>query len=389
MKFVSKRMIVVVSLTAVVAVSGAVFVRGQAAPRTEAQTPQGQQMSDQYFKNIPNLKGIPVDEFMDTMGMIAAALSMNCTDCHTEDSTAVWANFAKDTPMKVKARQMIAMVNNINRTNFKGVKMVTCWTCHRGDRTPKAEPSLAIQYGLPFEDPNDPLFPVRPAAGTPTADQVFDKYIQAIGGAQRVSALNSFTAKGTYVGYETDQATVPIEIFAKAPNQRTTIVRALWGDSYRTYDGRAGWISSADRPVPLFSLTSGNLEGARIEAIMSFPAQVKDAFAPWRVATALIDDRDVQVLQGRTSPGQPTVNLYFDPTSGLLVRVVRHSVTAIGTVPTQIDYSDYRDVGGIKMPFKWVVTWTDGETTTQLSEVKPNVPVEAAIFNQPAPAKEK
>src|SRR5215475_8049214 len=107
-------------------------------------------MAEQVFKNVQVLKGIPVDEFMDTMGMIAAALNMNCTDCHTEDSTAIWANFAKDTPMKVKARQMIAMVNNINRTNFKGAKMVTCYTCHRGDRIPKAEPSLTVQYGLPF-----------------------------------------------------------------------------------------------------------------------------------------------------------------------------------------------------------------------------------------------
>jgi outer membrane lipoprotein-sorting protein len=217
---------------------------------------------------------------------------------------------------------------------------------------------------------------------------VFAKYLQAIGGDQRLAALTSFTAKGTYVGYETDQAIVPIEIFAKAPNQRTTIVHALWGDSYRTYDGNTGWIASADRPVPLFALTSGNLEGARIEAILSFPLQVKDVFAPWRVTTAVIDDRNVVVLQGRTRPGQPSVNLYFDD-AGMLVRVVRHSVTAIGTVPTQIDYSDYRDVSGVKMPFKWVTTWTDGETTTKLAEIIPNAPVDAGKFAKPAPAQQK
>ena len=386
MKFVSKRMIIGVMSTAVLCLVGAILVRGQSG---STQTAQTSQMSEQYFKNIPNLKGIPVDEFMDTMGMIAAALSMNCTDCHTEDSTQIWANFAKDTPMKVKARGMIAMMNNINRTNFKGAKMVTCYTCHRGDRIPKAEPSLTVQYGLPFEDPNDPVIPVRGIPGGPSADQIFNKYMQAIGGAPKVAAITSFIAKGTYVGYETDQATVPIDIFAKAPNQRTTIVHALWGNSYRTYDGRAGWISSADRPVPLFGLTSGNLEGARIDAILSFPAQVKDVFAPWRVTTALIEDRNVQVLLGRTSPGQPSVNLYFDQASGLLVRVVRHSVTAIGSVPTQTDFSDYRDVAGVKMPFKWVTTWTDGETTTQLSEVKPNVPVDVALFNKPAAAQQK
>src|SRR5437870_1735422 len=210
----------------VLCMASAFCVSSQSNPAPAPQAQQAQ-MSEQYFKNIPNLKGIPVDEFMDTMGMIAAALNMNCTDCHTEDSTAIWANFAKDTPMKVKARQMIAMVNNINRTNFRGARMVTCYTCHRGDRIPKTEPSLTVQYGLPFEDPNDPFIPAQGVAGAPTADQVFDKYIQAIGGAQWVATLTSFTAKGTYVGYETDQATVPVEIYAKAPNQRTTIVHAL------------------------------------------------------------------------------------------------------------------------------------------------------------------
>ena len=78
------------------------------------------------------------------------------------------------------------------------------------------------------------------------------------------------------------------------------------------------------------------------------------------------------------------MKLYFDPTSGLLVRVVRYSDTAIGRVPTQIDYSDYRDVGGIKIPFRWTVTWTDNQTFIQLTEVRPNVPIEASRFGRPA-----
>jgi outer membrane lipoprotein-sorting protein len=97
-----------------------------------------------------------------------------------------------------------------------------------------------------------------------------------------------------------------------------------------------------------------------------------------------IDDREVHVVQG-TNGGQLPVNLYFDE-SGLLVRVVRFSETSVGTVPTQVDYADYRDVSGVKMPFRWTTTWTNGQSTTELTEVQPNVPIDAARFARPAPA---
>ena len=76
-------------------------------------------MSDAVFKNISVLKGIPVDEFMDTMGMFSAALSMNCTDCHTSDSTSSWDQFAADTELKKTARRMVLMMNSINAANFR------------------------------------------------------------------------------------------------------------------------------------------------------------------------------------------------------------------------------------------------------------------------------
>jgi outer membrane lipoprotein-sorting protein len=274
------------------------------------------------------------------------------------------------------------MVNAINKDNFSGVRSVTCYTCHRGDLRPRILPNLAAQYAVPAEDPNE--VEIHPVPGGPSADQVFDKYIQALGGAQRLASLTSFTGKGTFIGFETEQTKVPVEIFAKAPAQRATIVHTRIGDSVRIYDGRAAWIAAPDRPLPLMTMTGGNLEGAKLDAILSFPAQIKPAFTQWRVGATGIDDREVKVVQG-TSPRQPPVNLYFDE-SGLLIRVVRFADTAVGRVPTQIDYSDYREVSGVKLPFKWTVTWTNGQATTELSEVQPNVPIDAARFARPAPA---
>src|SRR5437867_12732767 len=112
-----------------------------ASANGQAGQEQKPQMAEEVFKNVQILKGIPVDEFMDTMGMFSAATSMNCTDCHTSDSTTTWDKFANDTPLKQTARRMMLMVNAINKENFKGVRAVTCYTCHNAARRPKVVPS--------------------------------------------------------------------------------------------------------------------------------------------------------------------------------------------------------------------------------------------------------
>ena len=351
---------------------------------------QKPQMAEDAFKNVQVLKGISVDEFMATMGFFSASTGLNCTDCHISESAGDWTRYADDTGLKKMARRMVLMVNNLNKENFGGQGVVTCYACHRGTTRPKLIPSLAVQYGAPPpDDPNETELPAS-APATPSADQILDRYIQALGGSQRLAALTSFSAKGTYQGFDTDFGEVPVEIFAKAPAQRTTIVHTLLGDSTRTFDGRAGWIAAADKPVPLLTLTGKELDGLKLDADLSFPAGIKQALGQWRTgfATTVIDDRPVQMIQG-TGAGGSRIKLFFDKQSGLLVRVVRYTVTIVGVVPTQTDYSDYREVAGVKLPFHIVVTWTDGQTTTELSAVQPNVPLDAAKFAKPASAAPK
>jgi hypothetical protein len=354
-----------------------VAAQGQAAP---AATPP---MSDQVFKNVQVLKGIPVDQFMDAMGMFSSSLGYDCSSCHSQEIHTDRAAFAITTPLITRARQMIAMMNGINEANFGGRPRVTCFTCHRTSPTPEDVPSLAAQYADVVDDPNAMAL-IRDRSTMP--DQVFAKYMQALGGAQRVAALTSFTARGMYGGFNTGGADVAIEISAKAPNQRMQVVHAPDGDNVKTFDGRRAWVAEGWRPLPLMELTAGNLEGARIEALMAFPAAIKDAFTGWQVGSATIDDKPVQVLQGR-SGGQP-VNFYFDE-AGLLVRNVRWNRTPVGTVPTQVDFSDYRDVAGVKMPHKIVITWTDGQNTITLNQVQANVAIDAARFAMPRPFAKK
>lgn len=360
---------------------GVAWATAQAAPEQKAE------MSDTVFKNVQVLKGIPVDQFMGTMGFFAASLGLNCTDCHAAESAGNWQRFADDTPLKQTARKMVLMTNAINKANFAGMRMVTCYSCHRGNKRPEITPSLAQQYGTPPPDDPDKVEILPQAIAGPSADQILDKYIQAIGGAQQLTNLTSFAAKGTYIGYDTDEQKVPLELYAQAPNQRTTIVHTLIGDSTTTYDGRAGWIAATDKPMPLLELTGGDLDAVQVDANLSFPVRIKQDFIKWRAGfpATTIDDREVQIVEADTAGGS-RVKLYFDKQSGLLVRQVRYNQTLVGINPSHIEYSDYRPVAGVNIPFHWVVTWTDGQATIQLTEVQPNAVIDRAKFAKPSPA---
>ena len=345
-------------------------------------------MSDQVFKNVQVLKGIPVDEFMATMGFISASLGETCTDCHISESGGSWERYADDTPRKRTARRMMAMVSAIDKQYFAGQRVVTCYSCHRGGERPRVTPSLADLYGPPH--PEEPDQMVKEGPDKPTVDQVLDRYLQAVGGAQRLAAVTSFTAKGTYKGFS-DIDKNAFEIFAKAPNLRATIVHTPNGDSTSVFDGRAAWNAApaTDSPVSVLELAGGDLDGARLDAELAFPAQIKQALKQWRVAyPATIDDKDMQVLQG-TIDGRYPVNLYFDSKTGLLTRLVRYADSPIGLSPTQIDYSDYRDVSGVKMPFRQTVTWLDGRALIELTQVQANAAIAASRFAKPAPSTAK
>jgi photosynthetic reaction center cytochrome c subunit len=365
----------------------AVYLMCAALASSQQTPPEKPLMAEQVFKNVKVLKGIPVGEFMDTMGFFAASLGLNCVYCHVEQSMENWDKFAEDVPRKETARAMILMVNAINKSNFGGRRALTCYSCHRGAEHPKVVPSLADQYTVPLEDPNE-IEIVKDAPQAPSADQILDKYIQALGGAQRLASLTSFAGQGTYEGYDTYHVKVPLEIYAQAPGERTIIAHTQNGDSTTTFDGRAGWVAAVDKPVHLLPLLPGpELDGARLDADLCFSAGIKQALAQWRngFPVTTIEDREVQVIQGIAGGGS-RVKLYFDSKTGLLARQLRYTNTIVGTIPIQIDYSDYREVAGVKMPFHWIVTWTGGQSIMELNAVQANASIEATKFSRPAPA---
>src|SRR6266478_2026765 len=180
------------AVTVLVCLLGSLSAYGQATP---GQRPQ---MAEEVFKNVQVLKGIPVNEFLGIMGFFSASLGKSCVDCHDSDSG--WENYVADTnPNKRTARAMIGMMNVINKNFFGGRQVVTCYSCHRGGPNPKVTPNLAALYSPPAENEPDDI--VKQAPGAPFVDQILDKYIQALGGAQRLAGLTRLVAKGTSAGY--------------------------------------------------------------------------------------------------------------------------------------------------------------------------------------------
>jgi hypothetical protein len=384
---------------AIVGLMGMASALAQAAPQRLADVdPQAKPlMAEQVFKNVQLLKGISVKEFMETMGFFAASTNKTCTTCHGDESAGSWEKYADDPPQKQTARKMMIMVDSLNRAYFGGKREVTCYSCHRNAERPRITPILAEQYGIPpAEDPEDIA---RQAPGQPSPDQVLDKYVQALGGAQKLATFTSFVAKGTYLGYD-DPAKFPVEIYAQAPSQFSQVAHNPSGTSAWVDNGRSVWVaqSALDTPVPLLALSAGDLDGAHVESELYFPAHIKQLLSNLRVGFPVsgvtsilpndvgvgVDERTLTVLEGTTAGGTK-VKLYFDPTSGLLVRMVRFTNLPVGFIPTEIDYSDYRVVSGIKVPFRITKTWVDGRSATELTSIQLNVPIDSAKFAKPVP----
>ena len=305
---------------------------------------QPRPMSEQVFKNIQVLKGIPVDQFMDAMGMFSSSLGYDCSSCHSQEIHTDRAAFAITTPLITRARQMIVMMNGINDANFGGRPRVTCFTCHRTSPTPEDVPSLAAQYADFVDDPNSMTI-VRDRSVTP--DQVFASTCRRSAARKGRRPHQLHRARHLRRVQHRRRGRADRDQREGAEPADTDRRRARWRQRQdvrraQRMGGRrlaSAAVDEADRRQP---------RGRAHRGAVVVPRDDQGRLHRWQVGSATIDDKPVQVLQGR-SGGQP-VNLYFDE-AGLLVRNVRWNSTPVGTVPTQVDYSDYRDVAGVKMPF--------------------------------------
>jgi photosynthetic reaction center cytochrome c subunit len=368
------------------AVAGGIVMggaKGQSAGASAQSNSAGPKKAEEQFKNIQTLKGIPADQLIPGMQFITASLGVECEFCHVEGA------FEKDDKKpKLIARKMMEMMFAINKDNFEGHREVTCYSCHRGTANPVGMPPVmaeeskagrdeakkSAEGGSEAEDKNE--------QSGPAPDQLFDKYLQAVGGATVVEKTTSRVMRGTI---SFGDRNVPIEIFSKDPDKRISFTHTPDGDSVTAFDGHEGWLGFPGRPVR--EMHGPDIDAAAMDADLHFAAHLKGMFSEARLrGTEKVGDHEAYLVVGRRE-GKTPLRLYFDEESGLLVRLVRFGETPLGRLPTQIDYADYREAGGVKIPFRWTLARPGGRFTIQISDVKENVPVDDAKFAKPpAPA---
>jgi photosynthetic reaction center cytochrome c subunit len=363
----------------IVAFSFGLVVLGARAQSGGPQAPPAPKLAEQQFKNIKVLTGIPAEQVFPAMQFITASLGVECEFCHVRQERGM-AFEKDDKKTKGTARAMIKMMFAINKDNFEGKREVTCFSCHRGAAHPVGTPIVATEELAP-EVPGDKKAGEAAAVALPAADQLFDKYLAASGGAAAIEKITTRVEKGTLTAFGGQH--FPVDIYDKATYKRLSIMHLPGGDSVTAFDGHAGWLIVPGRPAHMMNAEEN--AAAHMDADLHLPANIKTLSQEWKVQPGeKIDGHDTTLLAGK-SENEPPLHLYFDTQSGLLLRLIRYSETPLGRLPTQIDYSDYRDADGVKAPYRWTLARPGNRFTIQVDELHQNVPVDESKFTPPPP----
>lgn len=353
-----------------------------------------QKTAGDAYMNVQVLKDIPSDQLLPAMRYITVALGVECTFCH---DTKSYDNDAK--AEKGTARNMMKMMFALNKDNFNGRREVTCYTCHRGASHAANIPSLTAAnltgaQGAQTPGPGQASRGEGPGAapgpsGSPasapniTVDEIVAKYTDALGGSAAVAKITTFAKTGTFE-IPSRNMRAQAEMWRKAPDKELTVVHLPNGPQFaQGFDGSAGWEQRPGRPV-VDDLTGDDLVRAKQAASFIPGLNLKQDFARTQVTgVEKIGDRDAyRVAASRAGGGQ--VRFYFDTQSGLLLRLSQRIESPLGALPQDTNYSDYRDVNGVKVPFTVTVVRADDTSIFKWDQIQANGAIDDTRFEKPA-----
>jgi hypothetical protein len=358
-------------------------------------------MAPEKYKNIQVLTDVPAAQLDDTMQYFMAATGISCAGCHVRDQATGQFTYDLDTQRsKQTARQMIKMVKTVNAGDF-GVR-INCGTCHQGRNQP-----AGLQPAIPLTPDQIAAIAARaggpppgggggaPAGGTPgggrgnqpaapPVDDLLAKYVAGMGGQAAIEKVTSIVMTGTLVNRANQSTNITIEQKGDKYRESTDGPQATtWG-----FDGTNGWVQGGGLVV---DLTGFRLRQATKLNDLGRPTQMKTRYTnltsgrPARLpaATPGGTPTDVNLVQGNLTDNV-TERLYFDASSGVLLRRQMITRTPLnGSLTETIDYSDYKPVAGIMVPFTIKRTnWNTLDTIT-ITDVKPGASIDDAKFARP------
>ena len=349
------------------------------AAQTIASETREEQPAEKVFKNIQALKGMRAGDLQGAMSFIASSLNVDCDFCHRQD-------FSQDvTKEKRRAREMILMVRQINQAAFQGKNTVNCFTCHQGHQEPiSLAPITAPPPRLPKAETVATGTP--PGVPLPGVTEVLEHYIQALGGQAALNDVKTRIIRTQPLnGQNSESKTV---LYQKAPQSVLLVSESPTYSLWVGFDGKRAWAQDSEHSY------WGLLNTPQRNSIMRDSefyqgSRIGSQYSNVKVTgKERIGERETYIIAG-TSPEQTSEEFFFDVQSGLLLR--RHILeqTVFGGFQIQADFDDYREVGGVKMPF--IVRWSSPggawgtKTSLKILEVRQNEPIEDDKFDGPPP----
>jgi hypothetical protein len=378
-----KRIRFLIFLLVLSAVSGICFSYSQSASAVQGGSAGGEKPAEQVFKNIQVFKGLPSSQLLGAMNFMAGSLGVACTHCHVANQ------FAKDDkPTKQTARQMILMMRKINEDNFGGKLNVNCSTCHSGKTRPGLIPPLTAQQASATAAGAT----ATTAEALPTVDQVLDKYVQALGGKEKIEKMTTQVMVGPRIESSgaNPPSTTEMQIYRRSPNQLMMIMATPQQTITQAFNGTTGWRKFNDRISPM---SAADMVGARRDAIFLKDIELKPQYTKLTiVGKQQVEGHETYVLEGTLTDDSPqkkmfgieTENLYFDTQTGLLIRRSMVYRTPLGPLPEVTDYEDYRKVKGIMMPFTIRLSRPPFVYLQKFNKIELNTSLPEKQFDQPA-----
>jgi hypothetical protein len=327
-------------------------------------------------KNVKALTNVTDAQLGQIMDNIAASLGVHCDFCHARNEQKQ-LDFPSDAKQEKKtARAMILMVIDLNEKNFHGHPAVGCYTCHLG----KERPSSMVALPVPVIPPSKPDTEGADRKTYPAAKDLIAKYVTAIGGEAAAKKLATGSMIGKATRITADGTSMPLEMY-RSDGKRVTRITPPEGPQMAQMFGTDGGWTTGRPGQGILTLTAADavpgLAFARAyDPVVSAPDTARvfgkdtiDGHETWTVG-AQIDEHTRQ-------------RLWFDATTGLVLRRVITINTPVGQIPTQTDYDDYRDVAGVKVPFAVRVSTITGGSTRKYTSIELGVPVDEKVFAPP------
>jgi hypothetical protein len=328
-------------------------------------------------KNVQLLTNLSDWQLGGVMDNVAASLGVHCDFCHVRnEETKTW-DFPNDAKKEKKtAREMIRMVLDLNEKNFHGHPAIGCYTCHLG----KESPSSMVALPVPAIPPSKPDTEEADRKTYPAAKDLAAKYVTAIGGeaAAKKLATASMTAKATRTG--ANGQSMPMEVYRSGSSVIVRTTPAEGPAMAQMYGAEGGWMTGRQgvRTLTAADAALGLASARAYDPVVSLPETARvfrkdtiDGHEAWMVG-AQIDERTRE-------------RVWFDATTGLVLRRLITISSPVGQIPTQTDYDDYRDLAGVKVPFTVKVSSVNGgqSSTRKYTSIELGAPVDEKVFAAP------